>query len=177
MLLRVRPVVRPLFFTAWPTDAATVDADSVPTSRMAPVVLTMPVRTCAIAQSTFGVLAGGYSVESDDTSATMFVFPELQLLSTRPGWFTSSPICVTRPLPPETTSPANTWLLLRMYCVLPMCTSEPSVPLQQKPFAMSLTLPPDVPSWIGGVCFAVWLVPPPPPFIAWILPVTSSITL
>jgi len=49
-----------------------------------------------------------------------------------------------------------------MYCVPPLATSAPSVPLQQKPLAMSLTLPPDVPSWIGGVCLAVWLEPPGP---------------
>src|SRR5678815_5545380 len=106
----------------------------------------------------------------------MFVFDELQLLSTRPGWFTSSPTCATRPLPPDTTSPANTWLLLRMYWAPPFATSAPRVPLQQKPLAMSLTLPPEVPSWIGGVCFAVWLVPPPDPLYAWILPVTFSMT-
>src|SRR5262252_1518805 len=121
----------------------------------------MPARTWAIAQSTFA-LPEPNSVESDETSATMLVLDELQLLSTSPGWFTSSPICATRPLPPDTTSPANTWLLLRMYCVPPFDTSAPSVPLQQNPFAMSFTLPPDVPSEIGGVCFAVWLVPPPP---------------
>src|SRR5689334_17861493 len=107
----------------------------------------------------------------------MFVLAVLQLLSTRPGWFTSSPTCDTRPLPPETTSPANTWLLLRMYCVPPFWTRAPSVPLQQNPLAMSVTLPPEVPSWIGGVCLAVWLVPPPPPLSACILPVTFSITV
>src|SRR5262245_22046184 len=115
MLLRVRPVVRPLFFTRWLSDAPTVLALIVPTSRIAPSKATIPARTCAIAQSTFGVLPGGYRVDREDRSATMFVLPELQPLSTRPGWLMSSPIWATRPLPPETTSPANTWLLLRMY--------------------------------------------------------------
>ena len=50
----------------------------------------------------------------------MFVPLALQLLSIRPGCWMSSPIVETRPLPPETTSPHSTWLLLRMYWVLPM---------------------------------------------------------
>src|SRR3989442_2729078 len=45
-----------------------------------------------------------------------------------------------------------------------MLINEPSVPPQQYPLARSYPQPPDVPSLIGGVCFAVWetLVPPPP---------------
>src|SRR4029453_8155166 len=50
-----------------------------------------------------------------------------------------------------------------MYCLLPILTSDPSVPPQQKPLARSYVQPPDVPNWIGGFCFAVWLTPPPPP--------------
>src|SRR5436309_8910588 len=88
----------------------------------------------------------------------------------------SSPIVETRPLPPDTTSPHRTWLLLRMYCVVPLCTRPPSVPPQQKPFAMSCVGLPEVPSWIGGVCFAVWLTPPPPAIAKILLPVTISTT-
>src|SRR2546423_10376106 len=57
IVLRVSPVVRPLFFTAWLIDAFTVRCEIVPISRMAPSVRTWPGITDAIAQST--LLAGG----------------------------------------------------------------------------------------------------------------------
>ena len=38
ILLRVKPLDRPLFFTAWPMDAPIVVAEIVPTSRIAPSV-------------------------------------------------------------------------------------------------------------------------------------------
>src|SRR6185312_8093993 len=125
---------------------------------------------------TFGVEFGGKIVDSDERSATTCWPVAEQFTSISPGWMTSSPIVDTRPLPPDATSPQSTWLLLRMYCCPPFVTSEPSVPPQQNPFARSSDGLPEVPSWIGGVCRAVWLTPPPPPFIATILPETSSTT-
>ena len=47
----VSPVVRPLFFTAMPTVAAT-GPDTEPTSRMSPFVFTSPAMVAAMAQST-----------------------------------------------------------------------------------------------------------------------------
>src|SRR5262249_38396912 len=44
-LLRVRPLERPLFFTAWPMNPPVVLAEIVPTSRIAPVELTIPEMT------------------------------------------------------------------------------------------------------------------------------------
>src|SRR5437867_13125309 len=113
-------------------------------------------------------------VESELRSATTWVWVLLQPNSMIEGWVMSSPIVETRPLPPLTTSPQRTWLLLRMYWVVHLCTSEPSVPPQQKPLAIS-TGPPEVLSWVGGVCFAVWHVPPWP-FMGPILPLPCPST-
>ena len=52
--LRDNPVVRPLFFTAWPIEAPTVECEIVPISRMAPSVLTLPAMTFPIAGSKCG---------------------------------------------------------------------------------------------------------------------------
>jgi hypothetical protein len=63
--LRVKPVVRPLFFTAWPTKACAVVLASVPIPRISPLLLTCPVRTAAIAASTLSIeLIGAQAVKS-----------------------------------------------------------------------------------------------------------------
>ena len=51
-VLRDNPVVRPLFFTAWLTDATTVELETVPISRIAPLEFTIPEITFPTEQST-----------------------------------------------------------------------------------------------------------------------------
>jgi len=51
MELRDSAVVRPLFFTAWLIEAASVVFEIVPISRIAPLLATCPVTTFPIEQS------------------------------------------------------------------------------------------------------------------------------
>ena len=103
-VLRESPVVRPDFLTAWPTDAPTVLALIVPTSRIEPSVRTWPEITDAMAQSTFEL----GRLLMPDRLATFWAFAAVQLTSIRPGWTTGSPGCATRPLPPLTMSASST---------------------------------------------------------------------
>src|SRR5450756_763099 len=99
-LLLLRPVVRPLFLTAWLSEAPTVEDEIVPISRIAPLVLTMPEITWAAEQST--LLPGS---ELNLTSvATFWALAALQPTSIRPGWIILSPVVATIPLPPGTMS-------------------------------------------------------------------------
>jgi hypothetical protein len=139
----VKPVVRPLLMTDMPTAGATVTADGVPMSSIAPVASIWPRRSCAMAASTFW-LSGTAVVKSATTVATR------QLLSMRPGCVMSSPAAAWSPR-------ASTWLLLRAYCVVPSVMSEPSVPPQQKRLLMSLTLPPETPKLVLRLW---WFAPP-----------------
>src|SRR5690349_16474071 len=142
--LRVRPVVRPLFFTAWPTDASRGELEMVPISRIAPSLLTNdPPRDLAIAASTFEPSPNRvHSVRL----ATVSLASKRQPVSIKPAWLIGSPATAWRLLPPSTWSPAKTWVLLRMYWLPPeSCTSAPSVPEQQNPFAVSCALPPETP--------------------------------
>src|SRR5947209_5419552 len=50
----------------------------------------------------------------------------------------------------------RTWLLLRMYKTPSRLTSAPRVPAQQVVAERASGLPPEVPSWIGGTCRAVF---------------------
>src|SRR2546425_372580 len=127
-----QPVVRPLFATGSPTRGVPGVEQGTPMSRIEPPESIWPARSAAMAASTFWVPSGTAWLKSATTVATW------QPLSIRPGWLMSSPAAAW-------STRARTWLLLRMYCVPPLVTSEPSVPLQQKALVMSLTLPPDDP--------------------------------
>jgi hypothetical protein len=80
-VLRVKPVVRPLFFTGWANEAAMVCDEIVPISRMAPSDRTMPGMTAATAQST--LLPGSAFFLTN--VATSWPLAALQLISMRAG--------------------------------------------------------------------------------------------
>ena len=113
-----------------------------PMSRIAPLVSTMPLRASDRATSTLAVPRGTTLPMKSPTRLSESTW---QALSMRPGWIVSSPVVAL----PER---ARMWLLLMM-CRAPLyMTAEPRVPPQQNALPMSLALPPEVPSLIGGVC-------------------------
>jgi len=96
-----------------------------PMSSMDPVESIWPARSCATAASTLEL-----SAAAPVKSATTVEI--LQLLSISPGWEMSSPA--------EAESlRASTWLLLRIYWLVPSVIRAPRVPLQQNRLLASLT--------------------------------------
>src|SRR5881296_1519352 len=140
-----QPVVRPLFATGSPTRGVPGVAHGMPMSRILPVLFMRPERTAARAASTFCVPSGTAWLKSATTVATR------QPLSMRPGWVMSSGGVAW-------STRARTWLLLRMYGVPPLVTSDRRVPPQQKAWVISLAFPPDDPY---DVVRPWWLAPLP----------------
>src|SRR5687767_16037157 len=115
---------------------------------MAPSTRTVPGTTSAIAAST-AEIPPWLIDDRLDRLATVSAALATHCESMRPAWLTGSPISATFGW---LTSCAKTCELLRMYCRPRPCTRDPSVPEQQYPLAMSVALPPEVPSWIGRAC-------------------------
>ena len=81
MELRDSAVVRPLFFTAWLIEAASVVFEIVPISRIAPLLATCPVTTFPIEQSTLLLGSELFFI----SVATVCAPLTLQLTSISPG--------------------------------------------------------------------------------------------
>src|SRR6266853_3764277 len=133
---QVNPVDRPLFATVLPTVGATPEPAwggpfagglpaAPPNCRIVPAVSTAPELISASAASIFGT--GPLSMLKNCESVAT-VGGTAQLLSISPGCTIGSP-AAGAPAVPVSLS-ARTWLLLRMYRLLPRDTSAPSVPPQ-----------------------------------------------